>query len=466
MDNESSKPESQIINLSPPQRDIYKGAGGDTTDLIGQLCKGSSKVAKGTTTNSPVSGRRYHPIDYAVAKRMKRFSPHHNTCLLTKVASAVGLGFERPSDRATREKKQGFQDPTQTVVHDATGTVKDPNEMSRVAEKLDSLCDISFQDVLSSAILDFYELNVGYVEVVREEGSPSGKIVGIHYQNAEHIYVVSEEDGINYHYEMDPDGDSKGTIKFARFGDLEDFLTRSPSKSSSQKRFAELIRFRRSQSDNRWYGVPDWVSGAPLVELKTMVVQSQFDFFNNRGVPEMMLFLLGATVEDKPWKDLQAKMKATIGGGNQHKSFAMNIADPNIKVQVEKLAMEGTTDNLFAAMADPLALEIVSAHRVPPLLAGIQIPGKLGATNELPNALQAFQKLVIGPDQHNISTTLSNTLGNRTFNASLGLRPADFVLRTILDEIDLGSMDTVARMREPFAKAAADGRNPADGLKQ
>lgn len=460
MDNEP-----KYFDFSRPHIDLFKGAGGSSAELLAQLEKGTKKTgAEGASTRTPSAGRRYHPIDYAVAKRLKQFSPHHKTCLLTKAACAIGLGFERTSDKEKRMKKQGFQDPKEVVSQDAMGSVQDPTEQSRVAQKLDPMCDISFQDVLSSAILDYYELNDGYIEVVRDEGNPSGAIKGLHYLDAEFVYIVSESNGVDYHYEVDPDGHTNKTVKFARFGDLEDFRARQ--KIESGVRVAEIIHFRRSRSDDRWYGVPDWTSCVPLIELKTKVVQSQFDFFNNRGVPEMMIFLLGATVEEKPWQELQKKLKATIGGGNQHKSFAMNIADPNLTVQVEKLAMEGTTDNLFAAMADPLALEIVSAHRVPPLLAGIQIPGKLGATNELPNALQAFQKLVIGPDQHIISTILTNTLGNRALNASLGLRYEDFILRTILDEIDLGSMDTVARMRQPFAQAAAEGRDPKEGLKE
>lgn len=463
MDNEPKPP--RFLDLSRPQTDIFKGDSESTTgQLLSQLQKGPKKLSgKGASTRTPASGRRQHPIDFAVAKRLKQFSPHHKTCLLTKAACAVGLGFERSSDKERRQKKQGFQDPKEVVADDAMGSVKDPTEQSRVSSKLDPLCDISFQDVLASAIMDYYELNDGYIEVVREDDNPLGAIVGLHYLDAEFVYIVSEDNGVDYHYEVDPDGHTNRTVKFARFGDLESFRTRV---KHSQPRVAEVIHFRRSRSDDRWYGVPDWTSAVPLIELKTKVVQSQFDFFDNRGVPEIMLFLLGATVEEKPWQDLQKKLKSTIGAGNQHKSFAMNIADPNLKVQLEKLAMEGTTDNLFAAMADPLALEIVSAHRVPPLLAGIQIPGKLGATNELPNALQAFQKLVIGPDQHIISTILTNTLGNRSLNASLGLRYEDFILRTILDEIDLGSMDTVARMRQPFAQAAAEGRDPKEGLKE
>jgi hypothetical protein len=124
---------------------------------------------------------------------------------------------------------------------------------------------------------------------------------------------------------------------------------------------------------------------------------------------------------------------------------------------------------------DTLAMHIVSAHRVPPVLAGILVPGKLGANNELPNALAAFQALVMGPAQRNFSNVLAATLGNPEFNQGLGLTEKDFMgeegngFRTILEEMGSGmagltEMDTMARMKEPIGEAVAGGRNLKAGV--
>lgn len=468
MDSESTNEPNKAIFLSGlPSKPIFPYADFGEGSWIEELRKApaSGPGALPPTVQDPAKGRQYHPLNLVRLKKLRDFNPHHSTCLETKVRSAVGLGFETRSQR--EKKKASFPTPEDRIKADVNPEPQDPEEMSLVEELLDPLCTVSFQDVLISATADYYECNDGYIEVVRGDGSdPGGPITGLHYVEAERTFIVMEE-ASEFHYEVDPDfyaGGSGRTKKYARFGDLEGFLKRYPDLKA--ERIGEIIQFRRSTNRNRYYGTPDWISCVPIVELKSMVVQSQFDFFNNRMTPEFMLFVMGAKLPTKDWTAFESQLKKNIGQGNQHKSVAMNIANPDVKVQLEKLALDGAGDSIFANMADPISLEIVSAHRVPPLLAGIQIPGKLGATNELPNALMAFQKLVIGPDQHTIKTTLANTLGNRKLNGGLRLRRKDFSLRTITDEIDTGSMDTVSRMREPFAQAAAQGRDPKEGLKQ
>jgi hypothetical protein len=108
---------------------------------------------------------------------------------------------------------------------------------------------------------------------------------------------------------------------------------------------------------------------------------------------------------------------------------------------------------------------------VPPILAGILIPGKLGATNETPNAILAFQALVIGPAQETLESILDMTLGNSKLNGQLGLKPGDFKFKTIVDEIaeqmeKINPMDTLASSREQLPEQAKEGRDLKEGLKK
>jgi hypothetical protein len=125
-------------------------------------------------------------------------------------------------------------------------------------------------------------------------------------------------------------------------------------------------------------------------------------------------------------------------------------------------------------MTEALATTIVSAHRVPPILAGILIPGKMGAANELPNSIMAFQTLVIGPMQTIWQSILGATLGGK-FNGGLGLKPKDFEFKSIVDAMadglqklnpQKGAADTLGGMRSTLPEAAAEGRNLNDGVKK
>src|SRR5690606_35068009 len=138
-----------------------------------------------------------------------------------------------------------------------------------------------------------------------------------------------------------------------------------------------------------------------------------------------MLFFLGQQVENENWKKITSVLQQSVGVGNSHRSVVVNMPEwqgEGKEILLHKLAMETGKDDDFGEKSEQLALAIVSAHRVPPLLAGIQIPAKLGATNELPNAIMAFQLLVVGPYQRVFEQTLGKTLGEE----GLGLSREDF----------------------------------------
>lgn len=394
----------------------------------------------GASARKGYQGRKMHPFDMRATAAFKNSNGYHSTCIETKVNSSVGMGF-------VSDKVEDVLGPLASV----TG-----------------LCH-SFSDVLVPVCDDFVQNGNGYIEVVREK--PGGAILGLHHLEAAAVYVTVEDDGHNIHYEVleTETTQRRGDEMFPKFGDSIGFDERVHRTPSPDGRVSEIIHFSRRSALSRWYGWPDWLSAVAAIELTQMMHQQQFDFYLNRGVPEFMLFIMGKKLPDADWKVITNGLKAQIGLGNSHKSLAINIADAdeNTKVQLEKLAMEGKANGEdFASMHETLALEIVSAHRIPPLLAGIVIPGKLGANNELPNALMATQALVVGPMQFNFQTTLGATLGNPKLNGGLGLVKKDFEFKKITEEIDLSLAATVGGMKQPLAEANAQGRDLKAGLKK
>ncbi len=155
-----------------------------------------------------------------------------------------------------------------------------------------------------------------------------------------------------------------------------------------------------------------------------------------------------------------------MGGGNNFRNLAINVKEDAGKVQVDKLASTDKTELQFSKDLEVYAQNIVSAHRVPPVLANILIPGKLGATNEAVQALVSFQLLNIGPKQNIIQQTLGRTLGNKDEGVK-DLKPEDFRLRKITSQFNIAGLDTIGKMREEAVSATnSDGspRNVADGV--
>lgn len=399
--------------------------------MLEDLLKADTDVV-GVSNQGVAAGRKPHPFDFNAARLFKINNVQHSTCVQATKQSLVGLGFEN----------------------------------DKIETTLDPLCEISWQDSLGDAAEDYIDTGNGYLEVVRDQG---GKITGLHHLPAVDVDIYIEDATYNRHYRIRSKSETGGGIiggrVFAKFGERDALLGRM--KELKPETVSEVIHFRQSTNMSRWYGYPRWLAATASIELMQALHQFSFDFFINRGVPEFILFIKGGKVDKKDWAKIEESIKATIGVGNQHKTLALNLTDPELEIQVEKLAMEGTGDStMLRDMSETLSLNIVSAHGVPPLLAGILIPGKLGATNELPNALQAFQALVIGPMQKTFETTLGVTLGNPAFNGGLGLDRKSFELKRVLDEIDLGTMDTVSRMRQTVPEARAEGRDLNAGLKK
>lgn len=468
---------AQVLDFSRTQIALY-GERGESS-MYATLMKHDDgpEYSKAKRSSQGVSvGRRSHPFDFSAVAALQTQNEHHSTCLKTKVSSIVGLGHRMDEGEQSKVDTNGKP-------------IKPKFKLSKVDLALNPLCEHSWQDTLNDAAEDYVQLGNGYLEIVRRSTSRTmvssagsstvkeGAITGIYHLPASTAYVYVENAYYDRHYEI-VNGEGAGLSRhFARFGDKQDFLRRieagviapeavfdAPEGENASDLVSEIIHFRKPSSLSRWYGFPDWLAAVVVIELAKCLKQHKYDFFNNRGVPEFMLFIMGQKLSSEDWKKVENALKANIGLGNAFKSLALNLDSETIKVQLEKLMAESQEDE-FPKLYDSFAMSIVTAHRTPPLLAGIMIPGKLGASNELVNAMKAFQTLVIGPEQRVLQQTLGMTLGNPKMNGGLPLSVEDFEFRTITDYIDLEQTDTISRMRQPLNEAKAQGRDLNAGVK-
>lgn len=457
---------------------LYRAAPKSLQGQLGALADllQGSRIFKAMQDNSAPStvgeeaGEKDHPFDFQAAARFKVHNVHHSACIRAKTKALVGLGHVLAEDLEPGPSPEFTEDG----VLKPKRTVKKP---SAVSQKLDPLCRFSWRHTLEQLAEDYWQVGNAFLEVVRDDG---GRITGLHWQPAVDVRVVVEDNfGTNIHYLVR--GRVGGDVRMAAYGDREDFLSRKflaigampvPQDQARNRKVSEMIHIAAPTTLDRWYGVPQWLASSALVELVQALHQHQFDFHVNRGVPEFLMLLLGAKADKKTWKAITETFDGYVGLGNQHKASVFNIPDPNIKVQMEKLAMEGIQNGtFFRDMSETLSTTIVSAHGVPPSLAGILIPGKMGATNEQSNAIMVFQTLEIGPEQDHFESMLGSRLGDPEKNGGLGLQREDFELRTIIEEMaeameKLKPADTMGRMKQQLPQAAAEGRDLNSGVKK
>jgi len=450
--------ETRVFSVDRPSVRLYPAGEAGQVSILAKILDENS----GASNQGWNKGDKSHPYDFNTLKTLQDHNEHHATCVHAKVSAIVGLGFLNEAQKQERQNRGTATTPEQAAERVARPIYQE----SRPDEVLDPLCMMSWQDTLTDVCEDYVETGNGYIEVVRTRGG----ITGLHHLPAKDTKVYVE-DNRKYHYVVT--GESAiGGRRFAAFGDKDGFIRRTSDgrvgfehgdTPNDPDKVSEVIHFRRPSGRSRWYGRPDWVSAVPVIEMVQMLHQMKFDFFNNRGVPEFMLFITGGRVSEKDWEAIEKAVKNTIGLGNAHKTIAVNLPGKDLVVQVEKLAIDAKSEDEFKSFKETAGLSIVTAHKVPPLLAGIQIPGKLGATNEMSQALMAFQTLFAGPAQTLFTRRLVRTLGSD--GAGLGLRPEDFVLRSITDDLDPDKLDTVGRMRQELPEANAQGRDVGEGVK-
>jgi hypothetical protein len=464
--------ERLVAQILTRTHDLYSRD--EPASLLAGLAMEKAVREAGTERGTEV-GARAHLVNKDAARRMRDLNTTHATCIDAKRASSVGMGH--------RDQE----------IHDV----------------LDPLCRFGWQDVLDATGDDYFDHGDGFVEVVWDEGR--NNVLGLNHMDGADVHVVIEQQDRSeeYHYQVTSGGIARETVAMAAFGDLLALRARYEANGGMVRNGlsapgaslaaplggrivnSEVIQFRMSSSRDPYQGYPDWVAATPPIELAQALVRHEFDFHFNRGVPELLVTFFGHKFNNDDWNAIKGIFAAGQGLGNSRKTAAIQIPSTTetAAVQVDKLAMDGTRDE-FGPKADALAMLIATAHGVPPLLANILLPGKIGAANEGPNALLLFQKRKLGQVQRMFSRVLAATIGSGvalsqvkggakrlTADQFLGKafegKQIDEVtqmpiyheqgngFKTVLDGMTLGAQQTMASMKEPLA---GSGRNPADGL--
>lgn len=426
-----------------------------------------------------------HPFNRPFLKDTCRFNAHHNTCIQVTVNSAVGLGFaggeKDPGSNTITKAAPPMQAPGSqaTTANGSRLIVNPPNIMSKEEKYLGHLCHIdgSFQMLLTKTADDLCKTGEAYIEVVLD--TQTREVLGLYNMPSEKLWVFVEDRLRNFHYTTTSAYTTQQKAHFARFGDFDRFMKagrkynnkiglgwgREPAERRRlRSSHSEIIRLQMPTSAHEWYGIPTWLPAIYLLEIMKSLSEYRYSFFRNNGVPSLLLTLMGFG-DTSLVNKLKQELENNVGSDKAFRSFILRSSNIEAKIQVDKLIGANEGKDGLEEEKTGFTSDIVTAHRVPPLLAGILIPGKLGANNEFPNALQSFQTLVIDQIQNNISTVLRNTLGNPDLVSGLGLTDEDFVFNKITDAIDLQKADTMSRMRETVPEANAEGRDLSDGVK-
>ncbi len=171
-------------------------------------------------------------------------------------------------------------------------------------------------------------------------------------------------------------------IYFKEFGserDLDKFTGEWAIKGKTipyQRRASELLHYKALPSIASPYGVPRWISQLPSVLGSRKAEEFNLEFFDNGGVPPVLILLQGGVLSPDTRRAIENK---TLGKASAKNRIQVVEAEPTggsidspgtAKITVERFGAERQNDSMFEGYDDKCEEKIRRSFRLPALFVG------------------------------------------------------------------------------------------------
>ena len=138
---------------------------------------------------------------------------------------------------------------------------------------------------------------------------------------------------------------------------------------------SEIIYLKRDDDSLTSYGVPAWLAQLPSVLGSRKAEELNLQFFDNGGVPPIMVFVNGGALTPQAAAELRRHLQS---GSNKHTipvietvATGGSIDNPNaVKVTIERFGSERQDDSMFEGYDERCEKRVRRAWRLPPLFIG------------------------------------------------------------------------------------------------
>lgn len=295
-------------------------------------------------------------------------NPFHSTCLRTKATCAVGLGLDF-LDEGKNQKE--FED-----------------QLSKV-----NLLGESFLQVINEVALDYGRTGNGYLEVVVDKtGIPK------------EFYLIPAINTFAYQLVRGSKKPRAWRVN-NETGSYDDFEMFIPGES---KNGSFCIHFAEPSPLSRYYGAPSWEGCVEDIELSACAKQYNKKFFINSGVPDCAVIIENGDLTKKDKEQIQLFFQQNYKGiANAHKAIFIPVQGDGVAVRIEPIGVSmKDRDMSFKNLGESSRDAILSAHGVPPRLAGVVTSGQLGGGGEVAGQFKVFKELVVDPMQRTFENSL------------------------------------------------------------
>lgn len=143
-----------------------------------------------------------------------------------------------------------------------------------------------------------------------------------------------------------------------------------------QKRASEILHFTALPDAHTPYGVPRWINQLPSVLGSRKAEEFNLDFFDNGGVPPVLIMLQGGILSTDSRKALEQKTGGQAFKKNRVLVVEMEPSGGTLdtpsqsKVLVERFGAERQNDSMFEKYDERCEVRIRRGFRLPPIFVG------------------------------------------------------------------------------------------------
>lgn len=143
-----------------------------------------------------------------------------------------------------------------------------------------------------------------------------------------------------------------------------------------QKRATEIIHFTDMPDAHTPYGVPRWISQLPSVLGSRKAEEFNLEFFDNGGVPPVLIILQGGVLAHESRRAMEMKTSGKASKKNRVQIIEMEPSGGSIdnpgtaKVTVERFGAERQNDSMFEKYDEKCEMRVRRGFRLPPIFVG------------------------------------------------------------------------------------------------
>ena len=368
----ASKSEEVVKEITGKQNaTAIQGNAFEPEDEYQQLYVGGSKAA----------GLLEPPYKLRMLDRLSQENNALLPCIEAMVTNVDGTGYDFESDQKEAEDEE------------------DDTQIEALKEFFDQPWPgVSFTTIRKELRRDVERTGNAYLEVLR---NAQDEIVFLRHVDAKMMRLMKLDDAVPVEQTLRRKGaEAKVTVMlrerrfaqlvngislvyFKEFGAKRDLNKKTGTWAPQNMRLpaadraTEIIHFTALPDAHTPYGVPRWINQLPSVLGSRKAEEFNLEFFDNGGVPPMLIVLQGGTLQAETRNAVEQKMsRGSAASKNRVQVLEVEPTGGSLdsagqaRVTVERFGAERQNDSMFEGYDDKCETRIRRAFRLPPIFVG------------------------------------------------------------------------------------------------